>query len=126
MATRSTISKVNNDGTITSIYCHWDGYYSNNGKLLLENYNEEKKLDELLSLGSLSSLEKDTKTTVAYYRDRGESELTVTKFSCKPEFNLTKSFREEYNYLWENGQWFCALNSQDNFIPLTIDMCKEQ
>jgi len=60
MSTRSTISKVNQDGTITSIYCHWDGYYSNNGKLLLENYNDEKKIDELLSLGSLSSLEKNT------------------------------------------------------------------
>ena len=26
MATRSRIAKQNPDGTIKSVYCHWDGY----------------------------------------------------------------------------------------------------
>ncbi len=31
------------DGIIKSIYCHWDGYPSNNGKILLEHYNSQEK-----------------------------------------------------------------------------------
>ena len=31
MATRSTISIQKNDGTIRSVYCHWDGYCEHNG-----------------------------------------------------------------------------------------------
>lgn len=41
---------------ITTIYCHWDGYPSNNGKLLLENWMSAKKVRALMALGDLSSL----------------------------------------------------------------------
>ena len=34
MATRSTISIQKKDGTIRSVYCHWDGYCEYNGVLL--------------------------------------------------------------------------------------------
>jgi len=34
MATRSRIAIENQDGTVTSIYCHFDGYLSGVGKLL--------------------------------------------------------------------------------------------
>jgi len=30
MATRSNIGIVNEDGSVTGIYCHWDGYPENN------------------------------------------------------------------------------------------------
>jgi hypothetical protein len=62
---------------------------------------------------------------VAYHRDR-DDDLLISKFICKGEFNLKLSYREEYNYLWENGQWYCALDSQKQFVPLTLDMCKEK
>ena len=57
MSTRSLICKKENDGTYKSIYCHWDGYPGGVGATLLEYYNKDN-IDELLALGSLSSLGK--------------------------------------------------------------------
>ena len=39
MATRSTIAIQLENGSINQVYCHWDGYLSNNGKILMEYYN---------------------------------------------------------------------------------------
>lgn len=56
MSTRSHIGMKNEDGSVRFIYCHWDGYPSNNGKILLENYTDPRKISELLALGDISSL----------------------------------------------------------------------
>jgi hypothetical protein len=48
MATRSLISKANEDGTIQAIYCHHDGYPEHVGKLLVVNYNQ-LNLDKLFA-----------------------------------------------------------------------------
>ena len=56
MATRSRIAIENEDGTVDSIYCHWDGYPSHNGKILKEHYSDRAKLKQLIELGSISSL----------------------------------------------------------------------
>jgi len=56
MATRSRIGIVNEDGTVSSIYCHWDGYPSGNGVILLESYTDRDKVKELIELGAISSL----------------------------------------------------------------------
>jgi len=56
MATRSRIGIVNEDGTVSSIYCHWDGYPSNNGRILVENYTDRDKVKSLIELGAISSL----------------------------------------------------------------------
>jgi hypothetical protein len=44
MATRSRIGIELEDGVIESIYCHWDGYPENNGKILLEHYQDPNKI----------------------------------------------------------------------------------
>jgi porphobilinogen synthase len=52
MATRSYIGKMDpQTKVITYIYCHYDGYLSHTGRMLVENYNDESKVDELLKLG---------------------------------------------------------------------------
>jgi hypothetical protein len=71
MATRSRIAIENQDGTVDSIYCHFDGYISGVGKTLFNHYDQEK-LERLLELGDISVLEDSTLNTIAYHRDRGE------------------------------------------------------
>ena len=119
MATRSTISKVNSNGSIESIYCHYDGDL--NGEILKNYYNTQEKVDELIALGSLSSLHKNIKptlsthsfnnqekdVTVAYHRDRGE-DLIIRRFINAVEYSL-KSNREQYNYIWMDGQWYLSI-----------------
>ena len=108
MATRSRIRMTLPTGETKSSYCHWDGYPSNMGPLLKENYNTTEKVRELLELGALSYLAPKVKpepgerhsfdrpapdVTVAYHRDRGEK-LMVGHDSP-----------EEYDYVWDGEKW---------------------
>ena len=59
MATRSRIGIENEDGTVSSVYCHWDGYPSNNGRILVTHYTDREKVKELIALGSISALKEN-------------------------------------------------------------------
>lgn len=56
MGTTSKIAIKHKDGSIDSIYCHWDGYLSHNGYILQNFYNTVEKVTKLIQLGDLSSL----------------------------------------------------------------------
>jgi hypothetical protein len=56
MSTHSTIAKVYPDGTVKAISCHFDGYFSYMGPMLSTHYNDEEKIDYLLTKGRLLSL----------------------------------------------------------------------
>ena len=54
MATRSSISIVSErteNGKGKTIYSHWDGYPSHNGRILLEHYQDPKKIKALNNQG---------------------------------------------------------------------------
>lgn len=112
MGTRSTIAIQNTNGTVTGIYCHWDGYTSNNGRILQENYTTEAAVRELIALGDLSSLGKTVgvKTNfnapndgqcVAYGRDRGEKDVDAATFLNHAD--LVEQIGQEYDYLFTPG-----------------------
>lgn len=117
MATRSHIGIQNKDGSIQYSYCHWDGYPSNNGKLLLENYNTEEKVRELLSYGSISSLDYNIEKTIFYSRDKGGDLI------CQTSFNKNV-FNKDYGYLFypEDNKWeYCQWN--EKWSTLTEKIC---
>jgi hypothetical protein len=119
MATRSRIGIQKEDGSVTSIYCHWDGYPDHNGKILLSNYTEREKVEELIALGSISSLRKDIApapgsdhsfekpqedVTIAYHRDRGE-DFNEARVNESVAAYLADD-NEEYGYLFTKaGEW---------------------
>ena len=121
MATRSRIAIENQDGTVLSIYCHWDGYPSHHGPILLEHYTTQEKVKSLIELGSISSLAPETEIpegvahnfenategiVVAYHRDRGE-DLVIKEHESVNEF--VKSDVEEYGYIFTAaGEWLFA------------------
>ena len=128
MGTRSRIGFENEDGTVASIYVHWDSYLSHVGHILHTSYTTEEKIRELMALGDLSSLGKeighkqsfdqptDRNWCLAYGRDRGETG-TEAEVSINREEYLKLS--EEYTYLWSNGEW--SVLSEDTvpeWIPL--------
>jgi hypothetical protein len=115
MATRSNIAMKTATGKIVSVYCHWDGYVANNGKILLENYADISKIEALVALGSISSLgtvigdkqdfddrstQKD-EWTLFYSRDRGE-QLSIQEYDDIPSWIADM---EEYAYLWNGQEW---------------------
>ena len=121
MGTRSRIGMKQADGSVKSIYCHWDGYIEGVGKELAENYQDPLKVEKLISLGDISSLNERVEPdqgeshsfdypipsiTVAYHRDRGE-EYRVPKINENVEEYLHSDL-EAYGYLYEEGKWFVA------------------
>jgi len=115
MATRSNIAMKTKEGKIVSVYCHWDGYVANNGRILLENYADISKIEALVALGSISSLgeqigeqqdfdDRDTQKdewTLFYTRDRGEA-LSIQEYDDIPSWI---DDMEEYAYLWNGTEW---------------------
>jgi len=122
MGTRSNIGILNEDGTVTTIYCHWDGNPESNGQLLLEHYQTEEKIRQLLKLGDLSHLGpeigeeipesykhnirltygRDDTRCFAYGRDLGETDVDSENHRTMEEARVRM---EEYLYIWTAGKW---------------------
>lgn len=141
MGTRSSISIRNADGSYTGIYCHWDGYLSNNGRILREHYNTEEKIRQLMALGDVSSLKPEIgekhpfdnpyrwndpqheawearygNWCKAYGRDRGE---TGCESRTHPTLEaLLAQIGQEYDYLWEGNGWHVRFYHTDGFVTL--------
>lgn len=118
MATRSRIGIKNPDGTIVSVYCHWDGYLSNNGKILLNHYNDEDKIYDLITRGDLSFLEEDV-NKCKFYQDNNRA------IAHKTEDEYYDN-GESFNYLYKNGKWYYNNFYNKNFIELTEEKIKEE
>lgn len=139
MATRSRIGIEKEDGTILSIYCHWDGYPSHNGKILLEHYSDRDKVSALLELGAISILAKNlapeegvehdfskpaADVVVAYHRDRGEP-LDRPRANASLEA-FAKSDFEEFGYiLTKENQWKITFG-RCRIADLTPEMVEER
>jgi len=128
MSTRSVIAFRDLNGTISSIYCHSDGYPSHNGKILQENYTTGKQVQELLKLGNLSILgevlgqqvefnnaRNHRGQCIAYGRDRAETEQEANGYVDFAE--MQESISQEYTYVFDafTNMWFIA---EDNSVKL--------
>ena len=137
MATRGNIGIVNEDGSITAIYVHWDSYPEYVGKMLLNHYNNVGIINELLDLGDLSSLSEKLYSTdfhsfdepeegvcVAYGRDRGETGSDSRTFEDLGEYEHFGS-GVDYQYLFEDGKWmYRNTYGKGGWSDLTPEVCK--
>jgi hypothetical protein len=104
MGTRSMIALEYADGTIGQVYCHWDGYLSHNGKILLANYTDPFKVRELLDGGDMSSLSESV-DGCSFYSERDEN-CPQRMYKDYAEYRKEAQF-EEYNYiLRRDGRWY--------------------
>jgi hypothetical protein len=102
MATRSLIGIVNKDGSIETIYNHWDGYPTYVGTVLTLFYGE-KETRKLLKFGNRSSLHAKP-TKVDTYQARGESGQESVKYASFAEFAKTDKSGAEFVYLLESNE----------------------
>jgi hypothetical protein len=121
MATRSTIALEYADGTVDQVYCHWDGYLDNNGKILYKHYVDPFKVQRLMDLGDISSLgtevgdahdfdDRDSAGdgTTFYGRDRGEEGTGAKRFKDFADYEKNHQY-EEYEYvLRRDGHWYVS------------------
>jgi len=140
MATRGRVGMVQPDGSVISIYMHWDNYPSGSGTILLNHYTDTEKVKELISLGSISvlapNINPDPKkgkhtfdhpqedVVVAYGRDRNEDPNDIKPRVDKTVDDFVKSDVEEYGYLFKDGSWFIVKGYADvrKLIPFTAEI----
>jgi len=113
MGTRSRIGIELKDNSIMSVYCHWDGYPSFNGRVLREHYTTVEQVRDLIDGGNISSLHTNAgwnnetlpKTGPLYYTMRGES---IEENEPRLDKDMEEFFSdgEEYSYIFRNGNWF--------------------
>ena len=122
MATRSNIG-ILKDGKIRAIYSHYDGYPSGVGKTLRDHYTDIDKIEELINLGNVSSLDKNITRpeghsfnnridgySLFYERDRGDDGQEARMYDSLDEVQYN-----DYTYIWdyEKGKWFFTDNFGD-------------
>ena len=141
MATRGTIAVQHLDGTVSSVYSHWDSYPSWNGRLLVNHYNSLEMAEDLIAMGGVSQLAKaidpvseshdfsnpEQGVCVFYHRDRGE-ELSIDRFeSIEEYFNLNDD--QEFNYLFcehddKHGNridgWVVSFDNKSGYVTVSV------
>lgn len=130
MSTRSLIAMQLEDDKYKTIYCHFDGYLSHNGALLLDYYNTTEIINELLELGNISCLaknlypdptmihgfgynERQEDVVVAYGRERGEKNTEAIILSYK---ELTDEYGDaDYIYVFtQDNKWMYLKPDEHN------------
>ena len=130
MATRSRIGLELKNGSILSVYHHWDGFPEWLGRILNTHYNTREKVAELIDGGDMSSAwtncgwqnETRPETGPMYYSERGEN--------CPPRLDkdlteyLLPENSEEFAYLFRNGEWVCYNMNQydDSKLPEIVEI----
>lgn len=134
MSTHATIAIRNVDGSVESVYCHFDGYTSYVGTCLLEHYNSEDRVRELLKEGHMSSLgiridpvglhsydDQENGTCVFYGRDRGEEDQEAWRYPSYEEHLIFNN--EHFNYLYdltaEKPGWYVIEHSESTLRLLS-------
>ena len=142
MSTRSTIAILKKDGSVSSIYCHSDGYLSFNGMLLEQHYQDAEKVNKLINLGQISSLGEEvdipngvkhsfdkraTGITTFYGRDRGEKEVDAVNYKSFEDYASNGDF-QEYDYVFDETKknWFLLKPSTGKLTKLLPLLAKEK
>jgi len=114
MATRSRIGLELKDGSVLSVYHHWDGYPEWLGRILTTHYNSKDKASELIDGGDMSSCWTNERWSndlldrhrdeygPQYYSQRGEDSPPRLDADMDEFF----SDGEEYSYIFRNGNWY--------------------
>jgi hypothetical protein len=111
MSTRSRIGLELTDGSILSVYHHWDGYPSWLGRILQTHYNAKSLAEELIDGGDMSLCWTDERWDDSgvkgvygpqYYSQRGDDSPP------RLDKDMDEFFAdgEEYSYIFRNGNWY--------------------
>ena len=122
MSTRSAIGFVEFDGSVTAIYCHWDGYLESVGQALVKYYNDIYKVLDLIEMGDASSIDATLDTCVFYKRDRNEK-ITDRDFPNVAEFiGEMSTLGCEFFYLYDGFEWSWSNGGLNGFKPVPMSV----
>lgn len=125
MGTRSQIIVRTSPTIALGSYCQFDGYLSNNGRLLVDHYPLHAQAVELVALGDLRSVGETLLSTHAYHRNGGEAwdGVAPTEFSLS-DSGLPVNARKgwvEYLYYHSGVEWLWSEDG-NSWRPLAPDV----
>ena len=120
MATRAAIiiEVKGKNHSYEGVYLHFDGYPEGAGQMLVDHYDNDAKVKNLISHGGISSLgemigekqdfssilSSSTKQCKFYHRDRGD-ELDIEELEYDEISKFADDCGAEFTYLYEGGVW---------------------
>lgn len=122
MATRSMIGVQRENGTIEAIYCHWDGYPSHHGPILLEAYNGPRKIEGLIAQGDLLTLGRRLAEDPSIFV--GDDFCAVAggfhEAAVYSDIHDLRERREwcEYFYIHKQGRWYVISEEEEDELVL--------
>lgn len=125
MSTRSNIAIERKNKTVEAVYCHWDGYLSNNGQILLDNYKDIDKINNLILKGDIGSLGENIEAC-DFYEDEN---YKASFFKSLDEYlKQVDTLWIEYIYIFSEseGKWY-YIETHDNWKfkkPVTKEQLK--
>jgi hypothetical protein len=130
MSTRSRIGLELSDGSILSIYAHFDGYKEFTGVKLVEHFNTPEKVKELIDLGDISCLWTNVGFNNETLPETGPLPYSARGEDCPPRLDadlceyLLPDNSEEYAYVFRGGEWVCYNMHQfdDNKLPEVVEI----
>ena len=134
MATRARIGIQLKNGSVLSVYHHWDGYPEWLGRILKTHYNSKEKAAELIDGGDMSccwtedrwnSETKAQEYGPQYYSQRGED--TPPRLDADLCEYLLADGAEEYHYLYTDlysePKWVCYnMNTFEEKLPEVVEI----
>ena len=92
------------DGSILSIYSHWDNFPEYNGRILRTHYNTREKVAELVDGGDVSCLWTDDRWDGLGDGSYGPNHYAYRGDDCPPRLDpsleLYPEYGEEYAYIY--------------------------
>ena len=113
MATRGRIGIELKNGSVLSVYHHWDSYPEWLGRILKTHYNTRQKVSELIDGGDMSCAWTDDRWDNSGDGSYGANYYSYRGQDCPPRLDadlveyLLPENGEEYHYLFRNGEWVC-------------------
>ena len=80
MSTRSRIGILRKDGSIDSIFCHFDGYLDGVGEKLISYYNDISSANKLINRGDIEALHEYADSDSFKIKKYGDGEITHSFF----------------------------------------------
>ena len=128
MSTRARIGIELKNGSVLSVYHHWDGYESWLGRILKTHYNTRQKVAELIDGGDMSCAwtnERWSNDLLDRHREEyGPNYYSYRGEDCPPRLDadlceyLLPDGSEEYHYIFRNGEWVCYNMNQFDDLKL--------
>lgn len=137
MATRSTISIQNEDGSVDQVYAHWDGYLQGVGATLVDHYQDRNKVQDLIAHGDISVLgtvignEQDfnnpnDETCVFYGRDRNDTNTQARHFQSIDDYEQNHEY-QEFEYLFTvDNVWNVFYNNDWHDLEYELQQLEEK